>query len=572
MSSSENSCNYVTRRRTVLDLIESQDYGGGGDGGGHMSSMRNRAAFLHKRVKYLPELVRPGKVFGRWIFASLMIMAFLTMVKKVELINNLPVISEKAHFLIRPVARVGSSDVHDIVKEERSVIGGFDSDWKPPSRLILPNPELWTKPISDNFYKCINRSRSEKKTTNATNGYLLVHANGGLNQMKIGISDMVAVAKIMNATLVLPSLDNSSFWTDSSDFKAIFNWKHFVGVLKDDIEVVESLPNQLASLKPLQKPPVSWSRPNYYRNNIASLLKKHKVIKFTHSDSRLSNNGVAASIQRLRCRTMYEALRFTDEIDKLGRKFLDRLTTNGEQFIALHLRYEKDMLAFTGCSHNLTKMEDKELRRMRLKVKHWKEKNINSTQRRIDGLCPMTPREIAVFLEAMGYPHDTKIYIVAGEIYGENGIKALQAKYPNIYTHSTLGTKEELKPFKNGQNKLAALDYIVAVESNVFVYSYDGNMAKAVAGHRRFEGFRKTVSPDKYNFVRLIDQLDNGMMSWEEFSRKVRKLHRDRIGAPHRRVPRKSPRDEENFYANPFPACICDKSRSRILQTINLLK
>ncbi|GAY60640.1 hypothetical protein CUMW_203630, partial [Citrus unshiu] len=42
---------------------------------------------------------------------------------------------------------------------------------------------------------------------------------------------------------------------------------------------------------------------------------------------------------------------------------------------------------------------------------------------------------------------------------------------------------EDLEPFVNHPSQMAALDYIVSVESDVFIPSYSGNMARAIEGH-----------------------------------------------------------------------------------------
>lgn len=56
-----------------------------------------------------------------------------------------------------------------------------------------------------------------------------------------------------------------------------------------------------------------------------------------------------------------------------------------------------------------------------------------SDQRRSQGLCPLTPEEAALTLQALGFNKETQIYIAAGEIYGsERRLATLREAFPMI--------------------------------------------------------------------------------------------------------------------------------------------
>lgn len=97
---------------------------------------------------------------------------------------------------------------------------------------------------------------------------------------------------------------------------------------------------------------------------ILPLFSKHKVIHFNKTDARLANNGIPIELQRLRCRVNFQALKFTREIEALGNKLVHIIQEKGP-YLALHLRYEMDMLAFSGCTRGCTEEEAEELKRLR---------------------------------------------------------------------------------------------------------------------------------------------------------------------------------------------------------------
>ncbi|XP_010025946.1 O-fucosyltransferase 7 isoform X2 [Eucalyptus grandis] len=426
--------------------------------------------------------------------------------------------------------------------------------------------KLWKPPSNRDFVPCTEPGL-DYTSPRGSQGYLLVSTNGGLNQMRAGICDMVAVARIINATLVIPELDKRSFWQDTSNFSDVFDEDHFINALANDIRVIRKLPEELATAAKAVKYFKSWSGMDYYQNEIASMWDEHKVIRAAKSDSRLANNNLPPDIQKLRCRACYGALRFAPKIEAMGKMLVDRMRAHGP-YIALHLRYEKDMLAFSGCTHDLSEPEADELKLIRENTSHWKVKEIDPMEQRSKGYCPLTPKEVGIFLTALGYPSNTPIYIAAGEIYGgDSRMAGLRARYPMLRRKEFLASVEELQPFTNHSSQMAALDYIVSVESDVFIPSYSGNMARAVEGHRRFLGHKKTISPDRKTLVRIFDKIDlRTRKEGKKLSNQIIELHKRRQGSPRKR---KGPiagtkgtdrfRSEEPFYVNPLPDCLCHR-------------
>ncbi|KAM3194271.1 hypothetical protein ACQJBY_070754 [Aegilops geniculata] len=380
----------------------------------------------------------------------------------------------------------------------------------------------------------------------------------GVSHWFVLISDMVAVARILKATLIIPELDKKSFWLDKSNFSDVFDEEHFIRYLANDVIIEKKLPKELVKAPKSVRYFKSWSGVDYYQDEISPLWEHRQVIRAAKSDSRLANNFLPPDIQKLRCRTFFQALRFAPPIEALGNLLVERMKAFGP-YIALHLRYEKDMLAFSGCTGNTT---------------YWKVKDIDPLEQRSHGHCPLTPKEVGMFLSALGYPSSTPVYIAAGEIYGgESHMVDLQSRFPILMNKEKLASAEELRPFSQYASQMAALDYIVSVESDVFIPSYSGNMARAVAGHRRFHGHRKTISPDRKALVHLFDKVDSGLLDeGKRLSQKIIEMHRKRQGSPRKR---KGPvsgtrgsdrfRSEGAFYENPLPDCLCQSDDDSVV-------
>ncbi|VAI18123.1 unnamed protein product [Triticum turgidum subsp. durum] len=408
------------------------------------------------------------------------------------------------------------------------------------------------------------------------------------------ICDAVAVAKILNATLVIPHLEVNPVWKDSSSFGDIFNVDHFINTLKGEVSIVRTPPKEFAwstrefygtgiRATRIKTAPVHASA-NWYIENVSPILQSYGIAAIAPFSHRLAFDDLPVDIQRLRCKVNFEALIFVPYIISLGRTLEKRLrspvqghstefaqqvieenTDQDGKYAVLHLRFDKgiatlkhlkltyifqDMAAHSACDFGGGRAEKLALAKYRQVI--WQGRVLNSQlsdeELRNTGRCPLTPEEIGLILVALGFDSTTRFYLASHKVYGgEARISSLRKLFPLMEDKRSLASADELANVEGKASVLAALDYHISMHSDVFISASPGNMHNALLAHRAYRNF-KTIRP---NMTLLGHIFANKSMEWSEFQQAVQAGHKGRYGQIRLRKPKQS------IYTYPAPDCMC---------------
>ncbi|KAL2617608.1 hypothetical protein AAZV13_08G196500 [Glycine max] len=332
--------------------------------------------------------------------------------------------------------------------------------------------------------------------------------------MRRDFCDGVGIARLLNATLVLPKFEVASYWNETSGFADVYDVDYFIKHMNGFVKVVKELPPDIASKEPVR---IDCSKRkgqfDYFESVLPSLLK-HKYISITPAMSQRRDRYPLYAKAAL-CQACYKALRLTRSLEMKASQLLDAIP---KPFLSLHLRFEPDMVAYSQCEYpDLSPASIKAIEAAQVDRKPWTGELARVW--RLRGKCPLTPNETALILQSLSIPLTTNIYLAAGD--GLMEIEGLIDTYANIVTKSSLLSREDFTSMHG--NTKAALDYYVSINSDSYIATYFGNMDKMVSAMRAFNGLYKTLFFSRRGFAQLTSQGLNG----KELKQALWKLHRD---------------------------------------------
>ncbi|KAL1334556.1 hypothetical protein AAHE18_11G185100 [Arachis hypogaea] len=352
-------------------------------------------------------------------------------------------------------------------------------------------------------------------------------------------------------------------------FSDIYQEEHFINYLTPDIRIVRELPKELQSLDleaigsvVTDVDMVKEAKPSFYLKNILPIILKNQVVHFVGFGNRLAFDPIPFELQRLRCRCNFHALQFVPRIQKTGALLLKRLRKhegligpldryllgpfaesveeNGNnvkkasKYLAIHLRFEIDMVSHSLCEFGGGEEERKELDAYReihfpaLAQLKRTTKLPSPSELRAEGLCPLTPEEAVLMLAGLGFNRKTHVFVAGSNLYGgRSRLVALTSLYPKLVTKENLLSAAELEPFANYSSQLAALDFIGCTASDAFAMTDSGSqLSSLVSGYRIYYGGGRmpTIRPNKRRLASIF--MKNSTIEWRVFEQRMRKAIR----------------------------------------------
>ncbi|KAA8540478.1 hypothetical protein F0562_024603 [Nyssa sinensis] len=179
-------------------------------------------------------------------------------------------------------------------------------------------------------------------------GYIRVDCYGGLNQMRRDLCDGVGVARLLNATLVLPKFEVAAYWNESSGFAHVFDVDFSIQQMNGVVKIVKDLPADLVSKEPFRVDCSKRKGQFDYIESVLPSLLEHCYISITPAMSQRRDRYPLYAKAAL-CQACYNALRLTRALEKKGSELLQAIP---KPFLSLHLRFEPDMVAYSQCEYS----------------------------------------------------------------------------------------------------------------------------------------------------------------------------------------------------------------------------
>lgn len=304
------------------------------------------------------------------------------------------------------------------------------------------------------------------------NGFIYAKIYGGFEKIQSSICDLVAVARLLNATLVIPEIQATTRTKGiSSKFKSfsyLYDEDHFIHSLSSDVVIVHGLPKDLREArKKIKFPTVSprnSATPEYYIKEVLPRLVKSKVLGIIVNGGNCLQSILPASLeefQQLRCRVAFHALRLRPQIQALGSQVVGRLRASGRPYVAYHPGLLRDTLAFHGCAELFQDIHTELIqyrRNQMIKRGTVKEQlTVDSVSRKMAGLCPLMPEEVGLLLQALGYPPTTIIFLAGSETFGgQRMLIPLRAMFANLVDRTSLCSQRELFDLVGSEDPLTS--------------------------------------------------------------------------------------------------------------------